>query len=155
FQRSESIFPGCLALCRAKPGALNESRHLMQTIVAASAGIRERARAFARLNSTKSPTRTAIASTITVARTASERTSRCIVFRPRSRRTDRLGQDFGVRGHHHNLPDRSHPDAFTAHFGLVAQREMNDAPLAAVHRAEVERLARFLHALRGGKCAHA
>ena len=39
----------------------------------------------------------------------------------------------------HHLTDGSFAHALAAHVGFVPQRQVNDAPLAAVHRAEVER----------------
>ncbi len=53
------------------------------------------------------------------------------------------------------MPDGPFAHALAAHFGLVAQRQVQDAALAAVHGAEVERLAGALDALGGGQRAHA
>ncbi len=70
-----------------------------------------------------------------------------ILFRPGLGRDNRLGKRLHVRGHNHHLPDGTDADAFTAHFGFAAQRQMQNAAFPAVHGAEVERDARFLDAL--------
>jgi hypothetical protein len=53
------------------------------------------------------------------------------------------------------LADWTFADALAAHFGLIAQRQVQDAPLATVHGAEVERHVRLLDAFGGGLRAHA
>ena len=78
-----------------------------------------------------------------------------VVFRSRAGWTNRLGQNLQVRRHHHHLANGTLADALTAHFRFIAQRQVNNAPLPAVHRAEVERLMRFLHAFGGSLRAHA
>ena len=47
------------------------------------------------------------------------------------------------------------PGAFAADIRFVAQAQVDDAPLAAVHRIEVERPARLLHLFGGGHGAQA
>ena len=93
--------------------------------------------------------------TATVATSAKGTTaSRSVVLGTRTRRTNRLGQDFQVRGNDYYLPYGTFAYALTAHFRLIAQRQVKNAPLAAVHGAEVEWGARFLDAFRCGLRAH-
>ena len=54
-----------------------------------------------------------------------------------------------------HLPLRTRPEAFTADLRFVAQRQVDHAALAAVHRVEPERLARPLHLFRGSLRAQA
>src|SRR5579864_5715055 len=84
----------------------------------------------------------AVASTIAVAiaRRATPVARRS--FGPRPRRNDRLGQRLHSGRNDDHLPDWPLPHALAAHFGLVPQSQMQDAPLTAVHGAEVERYAR-------------
>jgi len=91
----------------------------------------------------------------TTARTAPESGASGVFFGPRARRTNRLGQNLEVVRDDYHLANRAHAHAFAAHFSFAAQREMDDAPLAAVHGAEVERLAGFLDTLGRGEGAHA
>jgi len=48
----------------------------------------------------------------------------------------------------------AHAHALAAKFSLAAHGEVDNAPLAAIHRAEVERNFGFLHPLRRGHRAH-
>src|SRR5579859_2479227 len=97
----------------------------------------------------------AVASTIAVAiaRRATPVARRSFGSRPR--RNDRLGQRLHAGRDDDYLPDWPLPDALAAHFGLVPQGQMQNAPLAAVHRAEVKRDTRFLDALGRRQRAHA
>ena len=63
-----------------------------------------------------------------------------VVFRPRPRRTNRLRQDLQIERDDHHLPDRPLADALAAHDSLAAQSQMQNAPLATIHRAEMKRL---------------
>src|SRR5262249_27422447 len=85
---------------------------------------------------------------------AAEGSSRSIVFRTWTRRADWFWERLHVRRNYHHLANRAHADAFAADFRLVAQSKMNDSTLAAVHRAEMERDLRFLHALGCRQGAH-
>src|SRR5579871_265444 len=76
------------------------------------------------------------------------------LIRARTRRTNRLRQRFHLRGNHHHLTDWPFADTLAAYIRLIAQRQMQNPPLAAVHRAEVERNPGLLHPLRSGFCAH-
>src|SRR5689334_4709757 len=52
----------------------------------------------------------------------------------------------------YNLSERTHARRFTAHFRLIAQRKVNDAPLTARHRTEAERELRALHFVSSRSC---
>src|SRR5271155_5335685 len=74
--------------------------------------------------------------------TASGRTTRpsawgTIARGHRARRPDRL-RERHIDGQNHHLPEGSGAGAFAADFFFVAKAQMDDAPLAAVHRVEVE-----------------
>src|SRR5712692_7136796 len=70
-----------------------------------------------------------------------------VPLRTRPRRPDRLGERLHIGRNHHYLADGSFAHALAAHFCFAAQRQVDDAALAAVHGAEVEGLAGLLHAL--------
>src|SRR5579864_816025 len=84
-------------------------------------------------------------------RTASPSSRRTIAARRRAgaRRTNRFRQRHADRQHHH-LAKWTGASALAADLGLLAETQMNDAPLTAVHRIEVEWPARLLHLLGGG-----
>src|SRR5689334_16279368 len=62
----------------------------------------------------------------------------------------RLGQARHTGGIHHHLAAGSGSGALTAHGRLLAEREVDDAALAAVHGIEAEGDAGPLHFLGGG-----
>jgi hypothetical protein len=50
---------------------------------------------------------------------------------------------------------RTHAGALTSDSRIVSERQMDDPPFTAIHRAEVERQMALFHLLRGGKRAEA
>ncbi len=101
-------------------------------------------------------TRTPAGTTATVASSAKgTAVPGSVILRTRTRRTNRLRQNFQVRGNHHDLPYRTFAHALAPHVRFIAQRQVQNAPFTAVHGAEVERHARFLDAFRCGLRAHA
>ena len=89
-----------------------------------------------------------------ISATATKARASGVVLGPWTGWNHRLGQGLHVGRHDDHLPDRPFAHTLAAHFFLVAQRQVQNAALAAVQRAEVKRRVRLADAFGGGLSAH-